>query len=43
MIWAYTEWEREGRFKAEGEASKGMAKMFVLGASFFAQNHFSLV
>jgi len=25
MIWAYTEWEREGRSKADGEISKGMA------------------
>lgn len=41
MIWAYTEWEREGRLKAEGEVSKGMAKMFILGASFCSKSFFS--
>ena len=41
MIWAYTEWEREGRSKADGEISKGMAKTFVLGASFCSKSFFS--
>lgn len=33
--------EREGRFKAEGEINKGMAKMFVLGVSFCSKSFFS--